>query len=960
MIGRRGGLVAALLALVGGVAATAFLAAHSGGGTAATARGPWRAELSALTRPRGLEQSRQARLARGGEADRGGSGPTAAEQAYADRALPRTAIGYAQVVRSRAAQRRVAQRGAALRARALASRRVAAAAPTWHLAGPSTLDVDTLGTQTFNRPTQWSGRVTSLVRGPGCSASHCRAYLGAAGGGVWVTPNILAGRVSWSFTSSTIPSTSIGSLLVDPTDRSGRTVYAGTGEPNGSGDSEAGIGLYISHDRGLHWALVPGSLPIAKDRGIGAIAIDPRNARHILLGTDVARHGLSATQGGRFTPPGAPPIGLYESFDGGATFRAADIRPQDAVDPTTPNGSDFFRGGVTKIQFDPSDRNVVYYSMFGYGLIRRTGGAKQLIFVTSDPQNVFAIRYEFAAVTLRGKTRIYLGEGSDEVADPKTGALTDASKLYRVDDARQPAAKLTNGTTNPGWTLLSSPDPSQAGFASFDFCQAQCSYDIFVESPPGHPSTVYIGGAMQYGELPIYAGADPSDGRAVMRSVDGGRTFTDMTGDNRVAFEDMHPDQHAILFVPGNQDRFVVGSDGGVIRSSGKLADGTWACAGRSLTGADLTNCHRWLKAIPTNLQVINAGLSTLQFQGIAVNPSKPLLDLFGGTQDNGTMGTTTGSTTWTNFVTGDGGTVGIDAADHAIRYHTYADAFADVNFHGFDPARWDFIFDKPFLSGEASSFYLPLVADPTVGGSLFAGLQHVWRTQDHGGPRAFLDAHCNTDFGDQILTGACGDLAPIGPDLTGTTFGTDKGGDFIASISRAPSNASTMWVGTRRGRIFVSKNANAANPAAASFTRIDTPQQPQRFPSSISVDPLNPNHAFVSFSGYNAYTPATPGHVFEVFFNGQTGAATWIDRSFDLGDQPITSVAYDRATGDVYAATDWGVDVRRHGSAHWVPAAAGLPRVAVYDLKLLPLRSGKRVLYAGTHGRSVYRLIVG
>jgi hypothetical protein len=254
----------------------------------------------------------------------------------------------------------------------------------------------------------------------------------------------------------------------------------------------------------------------------------------------------------------------------------------------------------------------------------------------------------------------------------------------------------------------------------------------------------------------------------------------------------------------------------------------------------------------------------------------------------------------------------------------------------------------------------LPLVADPTVGGSIFAGLQHVWRSQDHGGPRAFLDAHCNTNFGDKILTGPCGDFTPIGPDLTSAAFGSDKGGNYVVTISRAPSDQQTMWVGTRVGRVFVSKNANAPSPASVAFTRIDTPSQPGRFVSSVSVDPQNANHAFVSFSGYNAYTPATPGHVFEVFFNGQTGKATWIDRSFDLGDQPVTGVAYDRATGDVYASTSFGVDVRRHGSAHWVPAAAGLPRVAVYDLRLLPLPSGKRVLYAGTHGRSVYRLIVG
>jgi hypothetical protein len=64
--------------------------------------------------------------------------------------------------------------------------------------------------------------------------------------------------------------------------------------------------------------------------------------------------------------------------------------------------------------------------------------------------------------------------------------------------------------------------------------------------------------------------------------------------------------------------------------------------------------------------------------------------------------------------------------------------------------------------------------------------------------------------------------------------------------------------VGTRRGRVFLSKNADAADPAAVTYTRIDTPQQPRRFVSGLALDPANPNHAFGSFSGYDAYTPTT------------------------------------------------------------------------------------------------------
>src|SRR5439155_18376307 len=140
-----------------------------------------------------------------------------------------------------------------------------------------------------------------------------------------------------------------GSIIFDPTDSKGKTLYVGTGEPNGSSDSEAGVGLYKSTDGGASWALVPGSLSVAIDRSLAAIAVDPSNPNHLFIGTAVARHGSSSVNGGLFTPPGAPVIGVYESTDGGTTLGLVFSTPSDVVDPTSPTGNDFFRGGVSKI-----------------------------------------------------------------------------------------------------------------------------------------------------------------------------------------------------------------------------------------------------------------------------------------------------------------------------------------------------------------------------------------------------------------------------------------------------------------------------------------------------------------------------------------------------------------------------------------------------------------------------------
>src|SRR5204863_310549 len=144
------------------------------------------------------------------------------------------------------------------------------------------------------------------------------------------------------------------------------------------------------------------------------------------------------------------------------------------------------------------------------------------------------------------------------------------------------------------------------------------------------------------------------------------------------------------------------------------------------------------------------------------------------------------------------------------------------------------------------------------------------------------------------------------GPKLTDTTFGASRTGGNMAALGRA-TDTGTLWAATSTGRVFVSKNANAA-PASVTFTRIDTDSQPQRFPTSVTVDPSNPNRAIVTYSGYNSNTVSTPGHIFDVVFDPAAGTATWTDISYDFGDVPALDSAIDPATGDIYVSHDFGV----------------------------------------------------
>jgi hypothetical protein len=121
-----------------------------------------------------------------------------------------------------------------------------------------------------------------------------------------------------------------------------------------------------------------------------------------------------------------------------------------------------------------------------------------------------------------------------------------------------------------------------------------------------------------------------------------------------------------------------------------------------------------------------------------------------------------------------------------------------------------------------------------------------------------------------------------------------------------------------------------------------------------VFVDPADSNHAWVSYNGYDAYTPSTPGHVFDVRFDPGTGSASWANLSHDLGDEPVTDLVWDHTDGSLYASTDFGVLRLPAGASSWERAGGGLPPVATYGLTIAP---AQHVLYAATHGRGAWRI---
>ncbi len=925
-------------------------------------------------------------------------GPTAgAQEAYATRAYPAAYVPFTLTRNAHRAWTNVTARAPGRGVNALGG---------WTLAGPSTAnfpDVLTFSGASYTT----SGRITALAVDPACSTRKCRAWAAAAGGGVWRTDKALSGSgVNWTFVSGGFATNAIGTLTYDAAHN---TLYAGTGEPNSSGDSEAGFGIYKSTDGGDTWTHLAANTtvptgtgvdctcavghggnrvapaysgPAFDGRSISSVVVDPANAMILYVSSDRGVRGISSVSGGAVSSaPGLPPFGVWKSTDGGANFTL--LNYQDVcLNPDLPGDAGIIQAsfgstrGVHETALDPGSASIVYAGPYpsnnvcpnnvNGGVWRSTdSGATWTQMKNALNVTLNTDRASFAVTPIEGGlTRMYVGVGNS------SQAAANRARLFRTDDAVTATdASFTN--------LTAIQDASGAPNQTLNYCGdpaigAQCWYDNVVYSPPGKPDVVYLGGAFNYSN---YGGRN--NGRAFIRSSDAGLTFTDMTWDattnptppgsccqgNPIAPNGMHPDSHAIAEIPGT-DSAIFGSDGGLVRSSGAFANISSQCTDRGLTGTNLATCQQLLSAVPTFLYNLNKGLSTLQFQSLSVAADNPK-HLQGGTQDNGTFETTGSAVVWPQIMYGDGGQSGFNVGNSGLRFNSFTSNFHDVNFQNGDPVKWVIASGPIVASGESALFYAPIISDPVSAGTIFQGSLSVWRTQDWAGNQAFLEANC-PEFTTSGANPACGDFLAIGPagatrlTVDGDYRGTGRTGGNVAAVARASSDTATLWAATTTGRIFISKNADDATAGNVTYTRLDSlaANSPGRFISGITVDPADPNHAWIVYSSYSTLDPTTPGHVFSVIFDPSGPSATWtsLDGSGAgaFPDFPATGVAFDPVRGDLYASNDWGVLRLPNGSTNWVVAGTGLPNVEVSGLTIVPTA---RKLYAATHGRSAWLL---
>ncbi len=286
---------------------------------------------AAVFEPQGEEPS-------SGEAERGG--PTSpAAQAVADRAYPRAYVDDQRAEKTLQGLQAASRRASRIARRRSGASLQAAATASWKELGPFTPERGRRGLAVLR--SRHADGARDAGDGPGDldgDRPRLRARRLPAGGrrrraaACGHTDDALADHVQWQAPPNDLPTTAFGSIYYDAAND---VLYAGSGEPNGSSDSEAGLGP-VQVDR-LRQLVVAGSRAARRWRRTArsaAIAVDPNDPDTIYIGTALARHGSSSVNGGRRTPPDAPTLGVYRSTDGGRQLpaRAGPLR-QGAAGP---------------------------------------------------------------------------------------------------------------------------------------------------------------------------------------------------------------------------------------------------------------------------------------------------------------------------------------------------------------------------------------------------------------------------------------------------------------------------------------------------------------------------------------------------------------------------------------------------------------------------------------------------
>jgi photosystem II stability/assembly factor-like uncharacterized protein len=658
-------------------------------------------------------------------------------------------------------------------------------------------------------------------------------------------------------------------------------------------------GVWKTTNAGTSWT------PVFDEQGsysIGCVALDPRNSNVVWVGTGENNSQRSVGYGD----------GVYRSDDGGKSWKNMGLARSEHIG---------------KILFDPRNPDTVYVAAQGplwgpggdRGLYKSTNGGKTwnkvldvsentgVTDVILDPRNPDVL---LAAAYQRRRHVWTLINGGPE------------SALYKSTDAGQTWTRLKTGlpTTDLGriglavapgdpgvvYAIIESTDKKGGIFRSTDWgatwekrndFDAQAQYYSHLVVDPRNADRLYVMSVL------------------MQVSDDGGKTL------RRLGEKWKHVDNHEIWIDPDDPDYYLVGCDGGIYESHDRAK--TWRFV---------------------------ANLPVTQFYDVGLDESGPFYHVYGGTQDNFTLGgpartrsaSGIGNADWFVVQGGDGFHCKVDPKDPNIVYGE-AQYGVLVRFDrrtgqrlgiqpqpgkGEPPLRWNW--DSPLLISPHS---------PT---RLYFAANKLFRSDDRGdGWRAVSGDLTRQLDRDQLpVFGKLWSVDAVAKHLSTSFYGN------VVALAESPKKEGLLYAGTDDGLIQVSDNDGG------DWRKIETfPGVPDRtYVSRIVASQHDANTVYAAFDNHKMadFKPY-------LLKSGDAGK-TWTSIAGDLPERgSVLAFAEDHKDPNLlFAGTEFALYVTLDGGKKWVRLKDGLPTVACKDLAIQrPMND----LVVATFGRGFYVL---
>lgn len=665
---------------------------------------------------------------------------------------------------------------------------------------------------------------------------------------------------------------------------------------------------YVATSAGGVWKTVNGGViytPIFDAQGsysIGVVTMDPNNSNVIWVGTGENNNQRSVAYGD----------GIYKSNDGGATWEHMGLKNSEhigsiVVDPE--NSNRIYVAAIGPLWSAGGDRGA-YVSEDGGKTWTKTlsidahTGVNEIVIHPEDPNVLYA-----SALQRRRHVFTYIGGGP-------------GSSIYKSTDKGKTWEKVNKGLPEVDLGrigLAFAPSKPDILYAIVEAAQGEGGFYRTVNAGASWEKiSKYATSGNYYQEIAV----DPNDPMVIYAmdtwmhiSVDGGKTF------NVLGEVTKHVDNHCIWIDPQDSQHLLVGCDGGIYETFDRAA--TWE---------------------------FKPNLPVTQFYKVAVDYDEPFYNIYGGTQDNFSMGgpsrTVSGNgivnSDWYMTHGGDGFESQIDPTNpdiiyaqsqygYLVRYDRKSGEEVGIKpqpAEGENQFRWNW--DAPLHISSHS---------PT---RIYFSANKVFKSDNRGNSWTTIsgDLSRNLNRNKLPVMDRVWSIDAVMKNQSTSPYGT------LVAFHESPINENLLIVGSDDGLIHITTDGGG------SWKTIDNlPGAPARsYVNSVLTSNHDENVMYAAFN-HHKYGDFKP-YLFKTTDKGQS----WTKISNNLPERgSVYTIAEDHKDPNlVFVGTEFGVFFSPNGGAEWKQLKSGVPTIAVRDLAI---QEREDDLVLGTFGRGFYVL---